>query len=64
MVDFISSTSGSVRLPGILTLGYIASFNDILAMGIIKAKGVKPLKEALINEKDHNLKSAAAWTLG
>mgnify|MGYP003388787901 CR=1 FL=1 len=33
-------------------------------MGIIKAKGVKPLKEALINEKDFNLKSAAAWTLG
>lgn len=40
LVDFISTTKGVVRLPGIMTLGYIASFDEMLAMGIINAKGI------------------------
>ena len=32
LVDFIGNTKGVVRLPGIMTLGYIASFDDVLAM--------------------------------
>ena len=40
IVDFISSTKGQVRLPGILTLGYMAKYDEHLAMRIILAKGI------------------------
>jgi hypothetical protein len=43
-VDFITSTKGQVRLPGILTLGYMAKYDEHLAMRIIQAKGINPLK--------------------
>jgi hypothetical protein len=31
-------------LPGIITLGYISAFDETLAMGVIQAKGIPPLK--------------------
>ena len=64
LVDFISTTKGVVRLPGIMTLGYIASFDEMLAMGIINAKGIQPLKHALVYEEENHIKASAAWTLG
>ena len=36
------------RLPGIMTLGYISAFSETLAMGVIVAKGVPPLMDALV----------------
>ena len=33
-------------------------------MAVIAAKGIAPLKEALIKEPDDLVKAAAAWTLG
>jgi len=33
-------------------------------MGVISAKGIQPLKNALISEPDDLVKAAAAWTLG
>ena len=37
-----------------MTLGYIAAFDDSLALAVIVSKGIAPLKDALINEpEDH-----------
>jgi len=47
-----------------MTLGYIAAFDDSLAMAVIISKGISPLKDALINEPEDHLKAAAAWSLG
>ena len=33
-------------------------------MGVIAAKGIAPLKDALIKEPDDLVKAAAAWSLG
>jgi hypothetical protein len=51
-------------LPGIISLGYIAAFDETLAMGVISAKGIAPLKDALIKEPEDLVKAAAAWSLG
>jgi hypothetical protein len=64
LVSYISRCKGSVRLPGIMTLGYIAIFEDSLARTVIESRGISPLKDALINEPDDIIKSAAAWSLG
>ena len=47
-----------------MTLGYIAAFDEHNAMAIINSKGIEPLRDALINEKEDYIKAAAAWTLG
>ena len=39
-------------------------FDESLAMGVIAAKGIAPLKDALIKEPDDLVKAASAWTLG
>ena len=36
-MDYIGDTKGNARLPGIMTLGYIAAFDETLAIGIINA---------------------------
>jgi len=64
MVDYINESKDSAKLPGIITLGYIAAFDESLAMSVISAKGVTPLREALINEPDDMVRATAAWTLG
>jgi len=64
LVDYIGETKGNARLPGIMTLGYIAAFDETLAIGIINAKGIAPLKDALINEPEDHIRAASAWTLG
>jgi hypothetical protein len=63
-VDYISESKGNARLPGIMTLGYIAAFDDSLALAVIVSKGIAPLKDALINEPEDHIKAAAAWSLG
>lgn len=64
IVEYISETKGSNRLPGIMTLGYISAFDESLAMAVIVSKGIAPLKDALINEPEDHIKAGAAWTLG
>lgn len=64
IVDYINEAKGDARLPGIMTLGFIGAFDESLAMGIIAAKGIAPLKDALIKEPDPSVKSASAWSLG
>merc|ERR1711976_823269 len=64
MVDYITEARGNSRLPGIMTLGYIAAFSETLALAVLVSKGIPPLKDALINEPEDHLKAAAAWSLG
>lgn len=64
IVDYINEAKGNARLPGIITLGYISAFDESLAMGVIAAKGIAPLKDALTKEPDDLVKAASAWTLG
>merc|ERR1712224_848344 len=64
MVDYITEARGNNRLPGIMTLGYIAAFSETLALAVVVSKGIPPLKDALINEPEDHLKAAAAWSLG
>lgn len=64
MVDYITEAKGNNRLPGIMTLGYIAAFSETLALAVVVSKGIPPLKDALINEPEDHLQAAAAWSLG
>ena len=50
IVDYINDVKGNARLPGIITLGYISAFDESLAIAVIAAKGIAPLKDALIKE--------------
>ena len=60
MVDYITEGRGNARLPGIMTLGYIAAFSETLALAVVVSKGIPPLKDALINEPEDHLKAASA----
>merc|ERR1711916_253474 len=51
-------------MGGIMTLGYISAFSETLAMGVIVAKGVSPLLDALVREPEDHIKAASAWSLG
>merc|ERR1712070_694793 len=64
MVDYITEARGNNRLPGIMTLGYMAAFSETLALAVVVSKGIPPLKDALINEPEDHLKAASAWSLG
>ncbi|KAH9276645.1 hypothetical protein BASA83_000776 [Batrachochytrium salamandrivorans] len=64
VVDYVSMTSGNTRLPGIMTLGYIAAFSETLALSVIVAEGVTPLVKALVSEVEEHIKAACAWSLG
>jgi len=64
MVDYITEARGNNRLPGVMTLGYIAAFSETLALAVVVSKGIPPLKDALINEPEDHLKAASAWSLG
>lgn len=64
LVEYISETKGSPRLPGIMTLGYLAGFGEQNAMYIINSMGIPYLRDALIKEPEDHIKAASAWTLG
>ena len=56
IVDYVNATIGNARLPGIMTLGYIAAFSETLALAVIVAKGIPPLTQALISETEDHIK--------
>lgn len=64
IVDYVGESQGPARLPGIMTLGYIAAFSETLALAVIVSKGVPPLAKALENETEEHIKAACAWSLG
>lgn len=44
LVEYITEVKGSAVLPGIAALGFIAGFDESLAMTVIAAQGIQPLK--------------------
>jgi len=38
IVDYVGESKGNVRLPGVMTLGYIAAHSENLAMAVIVSK--------------------------
>ncbi|MCO5548130.1 hypothetical protein L7F22_001588 [Adiantum nelumboides] len=64
IVENITETSGNERLPGIMVLGYIAAFDEILADKLVQVNGIPPLLDALSNEEEDHIKSASVWSLG
>jgi len=64
MIQYVFESKSANRLPGIMTLGYIAAFSETLAKAIEIKKGIIPLKDALVNEPEDHIKAAAAWSLG
>lgn len=47
-----------------MALGYISAFSETLALAVIVHQGILPLKDALVNEPEAHIKSAACWSLG
>lgn len=48
LIEYINESKGSFKLPGIMTLGFIAAYDEKNAFSIINCKGISPLKETLI----------------
>ena len=44
LVEYITEIKGTPALPGIAALGFIAGFDEGLAMSVIAAQGIQPLK--------------------
>jgi len=38
VVDYIGESRGNVRLPGVMTLGYVGALSENLAMAVITSK--------------------------
>jgi len=64
IVDYLNTTTGVAKLPGIMTLGFIAGFDESLAMSVIVSEGIHPLCDALGAGDEDHVKAAAAWSLG
>ncbi|XP_039565894.1 sperm-associated antigen 6 isoform X3 [Passer montanus] len=64
VVDCIGSCRGTIRLPGIMALGYVAAHSENLSMAVIVSKGIPPLCACLVEEHEDHIKAAAAWALG
>jgi len=47
IVDYVASTRGNVRLPGIMMLGYTAAHTESLAMAVIVSK-VKTINKKIL----------------
>jgi hypothetical protein len=64
VVDYVTTTRGNVRLPGIMMLGYTAAHTESLAMAVIVSKGINQLSIALNEETEDHVLAATAWALG
>ena len=43
IIDYLGDSCGTIRLPGIMALGYVAAHSENLAMTVIVSKGVSQL---------------------
>lgn len=64
VVDFVTESKGNAKMPGIMTLGYIAASSERLAMSVITSHAIAPLAECLRSESEHHVLAATAWSLG
>ena len=64
LVEYINESVGIMKLPAVLSLGNIGAFDEALAMSVIAAKSILPLKECILNEENEALKCQACWAIG
>ncbi|EFJ27729.1 hypothetical protein SELMODRAFT_77299 [Selaginella moellendorffii] len=64
LIENISDTFGNERLPGIMAVGYIGAFDEMLSSSVIASGGVAAMVCALVQEHEDHIKSASAWALG
>ncbi|XP_029979552.1 sperm-associated antigen 6 [Sphaeramia orbicularis] len=64
VIDYLGESSGNLRLPGIMMLGYVAAHSENLAMAVILSKGVPQLALCLSEESEQHMKAAAVWSVG
>lgn len=64
IMEYLKISSGLSKVPAIVSLGYMASYSETLAQGIINSGLVPILIHDLISEPDEAVKSAISWTLG
>ncbi|XP_055337176.1 sperm-associated antigen 6-like isoform X3 [Paramacrobiotus metropolitanus] len=64
-VEYLNTHRGPSRVPGLMTLGYLAAHSETIAAAIIVAKAL-PCLQATIKEPDEEdyVKAAAVWTIG
>jgi 3-methyladenine DNA glycosylase AlkD len=58
-----SDTHPGSRLPAVMTLGYICSVSETLAMAVIGGDAIPLVDKALIEDPEETVKSACVWTL-
>lgn len=56
LVDYLEGVKGGLKVPGIMALGYIAAFNDMLALAVIVAKSVPVLIQSLAEQSPASAK--------
>uniref|UniRef100_A0A8C5GHG9 Sperm-associated antigen 6-like n=1 Tax=Gouania willdenowi TaxID=441366 RepID=A0A8C5GHG9_GOUWI len=64
VMDYLGKSHGSMRLPGIMMLGYVAAHSEILAMSVILSKGVHQLAICLSEENEDHIKAATVLSIG
>lgn len=64
VVDYLNKAPGPAKLHAIMTLGFIAGFDQDLAKTVVQCKGHIALVGALKEVKEDHIKAAAAWSLG
>ena len=63
VIDYVGDSTGNVRLPGIMMLGYVAAHSENLAMAVIVSKGVVQLAIALQEEQEDHIQVAHFFQL-
>lgn len=64
LCDYIEQYNDTIRLPAILSIGFIASFSETLSLNIILTNAINILKKCLVEESEDFIKSACVWALG
>uniref|UniRef100_A0A8C5GF91 Sperm associated antigen 6 n=1 Tax=Gouania willdenowi TaxID=441366 RepID=A0A8C5GF91_GOUWI len=64
VVDYLDKSHGSMRIPGIMVLGCVASHGENLAMAVILSKGLHQLAICLSEEDNEHIKGATVWSIG
>ncbi|XP_076627734.1 sperm-associated antigen 6 [Colletes latitarsis] len=64
LVELINISKLPVKLPAIMTIGYIAGHSDQLAIAVIGSKGIIHLSTVLHEEMDDRLLAITVWAIG
>ncbi|CAD1480126.1 unnamed protein product, partial [Heterotrigona itama] len=64
LVELISTSKLTVKLPAIMAIGYIAGHLDQLAIAVIGSKGVVHLSAILLEETDDHILAVTVWAIG